>query len=88
MAANAMVMEVDPRDAFAPLKNASGGDCNTPETVRSRMVEQHTRWLRHAGAEVDEGVEVEICPMFAADADELAGKLDPEIAVTEPTYFC
>ena len=87
MAANAMVVEVDPRDAFAPLKNASGGDCNTPEAVRAQMVEQHVRWLRHAGAEVDEGVEVEICPMFAADADELAAKLYPEITVSEPTYF-
>jgi len=87
-AENAMVVEVDPADGFAPLKNASGAPDDTPEAVRSRMVDQHTRWLRAADVEVAEGVEVEISPLFAVDAAELAAKIEPEMQVSEETYFC
>jgi UDP-N-acetylglucosamine/UDP-N-acetylgalactosamine diphosphorylase len=87
-AENAMVVEVDPADAFAPLKNASGAADDTPESVRALMIDQHTRWLRGADVEVDQRVEVEISPLFATDAEELAGKIEPETRVSEATYFC
>ena len=87
-AENAMVVEVDPADAFAPLKNASGAADDTPESVRARMIDQHTRWLRSADVEVVEGVEVEISSLFATDAEELTSKIEPETRVSEATYFC
>jgi len=87
-AAGAIVVEVDPAEAFAPLKNASGAGQDTPEIVKAQMVARHRRWLQRAGAEVAEPVEVEICPLWALDAEEMAEKVPPGTRVTEPRYFC
>ncbi len=86
-ARNAIVMEVDRRLAFAPLKNASGAEQDTPEIVRDQLMALHRDWLRWAGAEVSDEVEVEISPLYALDAEELAEKLPPGTRITEPTYF-
>jgi len=93
-AADAIVVEIDPADGFAPLKNAPGADTDTPEWVRARMVARHRRWLEQAGAVVAGGVAVEISPLFALDAEELSGKvwlsdkIGPGTRVTEETHFC
>ncbi len=87
-AKNAIVVEIDPAEGFAPLKNAPGAKADTPEHVKTQMSAQHRRWLTQAGAEVADDVTVEICPMFALDAEELTGKIEPGTWVTEPTYFC
>ena len=87
-AANAIVVEVDPAEGFAPLKNASGAETDTPETVKAAISARHRRWLDEAGAEVADGVDVEICPLLALDAEELAEKIPPGKRITEPTYFC
>jgi UDP-N-acetylglucosamine/UDP-N-acetylgalactosamine diphosphorylase len=87
LSANAIVVEIDPQDGFGPLKNASGAEFDTPEMVQSMMIAQHTRWLEQAGAEVAEGVPVEICPLFALDAEELCRKIPPEMKITRPTYI-
>ena len=87
LASNAIVVEIDPQEGFGPLKNASGAAADTPEMVQSMMIAQHTRWLKQAGAEVDDNVAVEICPLFALDAEELAQKIPPKTRVTTPTYF-
>ena len=86
-ARNAIVVEVDPQRAFAPLKNASGAKEDTPESVRAQLSALHREWLRQAGAEVDDDVPVEIGPLFALDAEELATKLPPGTRITKPTYF-
>jgi len=86
-AARAIVVEIDPAEGFAPLKNAPGTKTDTPEFVRSSMIAQHRRWLRHAGAQVPDDVPVEISPLFALDAEQLAGKIQPGTTVTEATYF-
>jgi UDP-N-acetylglucosamine/UDP-N-acetylgalactosamine diphosphorylase len=86
-ARNAVVVEVEARSSFAPLKNAPGKQRDTPKMVRAQMVAIHTEWLRRAGADVAEGVPVEISPLCALDAEELAAKIAPKTRVTEPTYF-
>ncbi len=87
MAKNAIVVEVDPAKAFAPLKNASGAVTDTPESVRTQMADLAREWLRQAGVEVADNVCVEISPLYALDADDLAKKLPPGTKITEPTYF-
>jgi UDP-N-acetylglucosamine/UDP-N-acetylgalactosamine diphosphorylase len=87
-AAGAILVEVDRSRHFAPLKNASGEPCDTPETVRAQMVAEHTRWLRQAGVEVADGVAVEISPLFGLDAEEVGEKVGPGTRVTEPTFYC
>ncbi|MBN2021369.1 MAG: UDPGP type 1 family protein [Pirellulales bacterium] len=86
-AENAIVVEVDPARAFAPLKNAPGAATDTPDWVRAQLVAEHARWLRAAGVEVREGVPVEISPLLALDPEELAGRLLRGTRVLEPTYF-
>lgn len=88
-AKNAIAVEVDAREHFAPLKNASEeSDTDTPETVRRQLADLHRRWLRQAGALVADDVPVEISPLFALDAEELKQKIAAGLQVTEPTYFC
>ncbi len=85
---NAIVIEVDPQRSFAPLKNAPGESKDTAQWVQAQMVALWSEWLRAAGATVAEGVVVEINPLFALDAAELARKIQPGMHVAEATYFC
>jgi len=86
-APRAILVEVDPAEHFAPLKNAPGSKEDTPEMVKARLVALHSSWLREAGAEVAEGVDVEIGPLWALDAAEVGRKLPPGTRITKPTYF-
>lgn len=86
-ARNAIVVEVDPALAFAPLKNASGAKDDTPESVRAQLSALHRGWLRQAAAEVADSVIVEISPLFALNADQLKSKLQPNTRITKATYF-
>ena len=87
-AANAIAVEVDPRLAFAPLKNAPGEKSDTPQTVKAQMVAQAKEWLARAGVAVADGVTVEIGPLFARTETELAEKVSAGTRVTEDRYFC
>lgn len=84
---NALVVEVDAQRAFAPLKNAPGAKADTPESVQGQMTSHCREWLRGAGVEVPEGVPVEISPLMALDAKELAAKIRPGTRITEATYL-
>jgi UDP-N-acetylglucosamine/UDP-N-acetylgalactosamine diphosphorylase len=71
---------------FAPVKNASGQGADTPETAQAAILALHSRWLRKAGIEPG-GHPVEINPLFALDAEELAAKLPRGLIIDGPTYF-
>lgn len=86
-ARNAIVVEVDGARAFAPLKNAPGASDGTPEMARAQMAALGREWLRRAGAEIGDDVVVEISPLLALDAEELAAKVRPGTRITDPTYF-
>jgi UDP-N-acetylglucosamine/UDP-N-acetylgalactosamine diphosphorylase len=87
-AKQAIVYEVDSETAFAPVKNAPGEASDTPETVQGQMISLATRWLGEAGAAVDPRVSVEISPLLAQDAAELAQRIPAGLHVTLPRYFC
>ncbi len=86
-AKNAIVVETEELETFAPLKNASGAEKDTPETTRAAISRKHARWLAAAGAKVNAGITVEINPLFALDVEELREKLKPGTRVTEDRYF-
>jgi UDP-N-acetylglucosamine/UDP-N-acetylgalactosamine diphosphorylase len=86
-ARNAIVVEIDRNQGFAPLKNAAGAADDTPEHVQKQMIAEHRRWLMAAGATVGENVSVEISPLFALDAEDAARKITPGTQVTQDTYF-
>lgn len=86
-AENALVVEADPADAFAPVKNAAGETQDTAATAQAAMIAQHRRWLVAAGAKIAGDIAVEINPLWALDAAEVAQKIRPGTKIDRPTYF-
>lgn len=85
MADRWLAVEAKREDEFAPLKNASGAD--SIETCRAAMSAQTRRWLRAAGADVPDSVDVEISPTFALDKAEVKAKLRPGMVVASSLYL-
>jgi UDP-N-acetylglucosamine/UDP-N-acetylgalactosamine diphosphorylase len=86
-ARNPLVVEFAEAEVFAPLKNAPGAERDTPEYVKKYMVAQHRGWLEAAGTRVAEDVAVEISPLWALDAERVAGREDRPAAIEHATYF-
>ncbi len=87
-AERSLLVEIDPGEHFGPLKNGSHEADDTPELVRGHMLAVHHRWLRRAGVEIEQGVGVEVSPLYALDADELKSKIGPMKKLGLSTYFC
>lgn len=87
-ARSAIVVEVDEQRTFAPVKNAAGEPRDSPESVQAQMIALHGQWLWAAGCQVLPGVAVEISPLFAQNAQELAARVPAGLVVTQPRYFC
>jgi UDP-N-acetylglucosamine/UDP-N-acetylgalactosamine diphosphorylase len=86
-ARNALVVEYPEADVFAPVKNAPGAERDTPEYVQRFMIDQHQRWLRSAGTYIADDVAVEICPLWALDAESVAARADRPKSIGVPTYL-
>lgn len=84
MAGRWLAVETPRAEEFAPLKNASGAD--TPDDVKRAISALHAGWLHRTGISPS-GHPVEVSPLFALDADELASKIPPGFAVTGPTLL-
>jgi UDP-N-acetylglucosamine/UDP-N-acetylgalactosamine diphosphorylase len=86
-----LVMETSHREEFAPLKNAEGAD--SPKTVAAALTNLAADWLKRAGVEVpraangEPAASLEISPLFALDAEELADRVDRDTRISESTYF-
>lgn len=87
VADRALVVEVDPAEAFAPVKNADAEETDNPRLAKVAMQNLHRRWLREAGVKIGDDVAVEINPLFASSPAELANKLPPGMVVSKRTYF-
>lgn len=85
------VQAVNRQAEFAPLKNAGGPD--SPPAVRQALSDQAADWLERAGvmvprrADGSAAVNLEISPLFALDAAELAAKVPRGLRLEKPTYF-
>jgi UDP-N-acetylglucosamine/UDP-N-acetylgalactosamine diphosphorylase len=86
-----VVVETSRREEFEPLKNAAGPD--SPESVRQAISNLAGDWLARAGVDVPRrsdgavAVPLEISPLFARDAEELAQKVDRTLRIQGPTYL-
>jgi UDP-N-acetylglucosamine/UDP-N-acetylgalactosamine diphosphorylase len=91
MADRWVVVESSRREEFAPVKNATGVD--SPATAKQAISDLAADWLTHAGVQVTRDAEgtvspgLEISPLFALDAAELATKVKEGSVVAAPTYF-
>ncbi len=86
-AENALVVEADPAEAFAPVKNAEREKTDTKATAQAAMTALHRRWLAEAGMQVAAVVTVEINPLWALDVAEIGQKLKPGTKIERNTYF-
>ena len=84
---NAVVVEVDPPNHYAPLKNAPGSDSDSPETVKRDISAIHTAWLEQAKAIVRKNTLIEISPLFADSPEVVAEKIENERKFDQPTYL-
>jgi UDP-N-acetylglucosamine/UDP-N-acetylgalactosamine diphosphorylase len=86
-AKNALVVEYDEHEVFAPVKNAPGAERDTPEYTQRFMMEQHRQWLEAAGTTVADGVTVEISPLWALDAAGVSDRADRPNRIDRSTYL-
>ena len=86
-AERAIVVEGAPSDCFAPLQNGSGAETDTPETTRAALVAQHRGWLEAAGATVAPEEDVEISPLWALDAKQVAERVEKGRIIEKATYL-
>ena len=84
---NAVVVEVDPPNHYAPLKNASGSATDSPETVKRDISAMHTAWLKQTGAAVQKDVLIEISPLFADSPEAVAAKIEKGQTFEQTTYL-
>lgn len=87
LAEQAIVVEGDPAEVFAPVKNADGAATDTPELCKQALLAQHRRWIEAAGSRVADGVAVEINPLWAMDAAEVAERLKVPVHFEVDTYL-
>jgi UDP-N-acetylglucosamine/UDP-N-acetylgalactosamine diphosphorylase len=87
LAKNALVVEVDPAEAFAPVKNSNGEPTDNPHTAQAAMMAQARRRLREAGVTVADDVPVEVNPLWAATVGEIRQRLNTAPVLRKPTYF-
>lgn len=79
LAERTVSVEADRYEEFSPIKNAEGPD--SPDTARRDLNRLYASWLNAAGVEIatdasgDPGVDIEIDPRFAIDADDLRRRL-------------
>ncbi|MFO0919882.1 MAG: UTP--glucose-1-phosphate uridylyltransferase [Planctomycetaceae bacterium] len=85
LASQALFVEADRAAEFNPVKNKEGAD--SPATCQAAMQTLHRRWLREAGANIADDVPVEIGPLFALDAEEVARRITPPANFEQPTFL-
>lgn len=87
VAERALVVEADPAEAFAPVKNSDQEPTDNPRLAKQAIMALHRRWLRAAGVSVNDDVAVEINPLFVSAVADLTEKLAPGTVIEQPTYF-
>jgi len=77
------IHEVERKEEFSPLKNASGTSSDNPETSRRDLLAQHRRWLEKAGATVAPNVDVELSPRVTYSGEGLSNVQGHSFTKTE-----
>ncbi|HEY2411474.1 MAG TPA: UTP--glucose-1-phosphate uridylyltransferase [Pirellulaceae bacterium] len=87
LAKNALVVEADAAEAFAPVKNSDEEPTDNPRLAKEAMMAQGRRQLRAAEVDVADNVAVEISPLWASTVDQIRERLHPATRIDTATYF-
>lgn len=74
LAKNPWVVEVDPAEGFAPIKNGLGAATDTLATAQQAILDRGRRWCAAAGFRVTPTARIEIAATAALDPQDLRGK--------------
>lgn len=85
LAERSLVVEARREDEFCPLKNKSGDFSR--EHVQQSLSRLYAGWLRAAGARAADDLPVEIGPLYALDADDVAARTDVPRQITQPVFL-
>jgi UDP-N-acetylglucosamine/UDP-N-acetylgalactosamine diphosphorylase len=85
LARRSLVVEALREDEFCPLKNKSGDF--SARHVQESLSHQYRSWLSAAGIAVPADLPVEISPLYALDAEELAAKIGRTRKFDGPIYL-
>ena len=91
LAKSGVVLETLRTEEFSPIKNASGPDSHA--TSLYDQVRQWAVWMEKAGIQVPRDADgqvaaaIEISPLFADSAEELAAKVDRKLTITTGQAF-
>lgn len=85
LAQRSLVVEGLREEEFCPLKNKSGDF--SPPFVQAALRRLHANWLRGAGVAARDELPIEISPLYALDADELAARIDRTIQHDRALYL-
>ena len=85
LARRSLVVEALREDEFCPLKNKAGDF--SARHVQESLSRQYRSWLSAAGVAVPADLPVEISPLYALDAEELASKIDRRQRFDGPVYL-
>jgi len=86
LARRVCLVEIDPAEGFAPLKNPPGAAADTLGHVQAALDAHARRILHRAGVVVADGVGVELAPWILDEAD-LDGVLPPGSRIERPTVI-
>lgn len=86
LARRVCLVEIDPADGFAPLKNPSGAAADTLAHVQAALDAHARRLLHRAGVVVADGVRVELAP-WILDENDLATVIPPGTRIAQPTVI-
>ncbi len=85
LADRCVILETDRSEEFSPIKNAAGDD--SLMTSLHDQVRRAAEWLEAAGVTIPRDADgqvaaaLEISPLYADSAEELAGKVDPDMTI-------
>jgi UDP-N-acetylglucosamine/UDP-N-acetylgalactosamine diphosphorylase len=86
LARRVCVVEIDPAEGFAPLKNPPGAAADTLAHVHAAIVAHARRILGRAGVRVADGVRVELAPSILDERD-VVGMLPAGTEITRDTVI-